>query len=158
MPTAVASATIDAPLSLVWTVMTDLAGYGGWNPFIIGVTAPPGRPPRLGDAIALRVRFAGGRTVTSRELITRYDQPSTEDGAERAVLAYEFRGPLHATGMVRAVRVQTLTQSPGGPTEYRTEEVFRGVLAFAIPLAGVRDGFDRHARALKEYAERLSAR
>jgi hypothetical protein len=154
MPRAEAAIDVAAPLSLVWTVMTDLAAYGRWNPFIVAVDAPAGRPVRVGDAITLHVRFAGGRSVRSREVVTRLDEPSTmEDGTERAVLAYEFRGPLHAAGLVRAVRIQTLTRRPGGPTEYRTEEAFRGLLAFAVPLGSVRDGFERHARALKDHAE-----
>lgn len=155
--TAQATVSIDAPLDLVWSAMLDLGGYGGWNPFILRVDAPPDRPPRVGDEITLHVRFGGGRRVASRERITAIEAPSPVDGGVRARLEYEFYGRLHATGMVRGSRSQLLTQRPGESTVYSTSERFRGLLAFIVPTKAVRHGFRRHAAALKAHAEALAA-
>jgi hypothetical protein len=150
---AEAGVSIDAPAELVWNVMLDLDGYGQWNPFIVRVDAPGGRAPRVGDPITLHVRFRGGRAVASRERITRIETPTT-DGT--ALLEYEFYGRLHRVGLVRGRRLQRLEQGADGSTLYRTEERFRGALAFAVPARAVQDGFQRHARALKQRAESLA--
>jgi hypothetical protein len=39
---------------------------------------------------------------------------------------------------------------------YRTEETFTGPLRFLLPVRAVRDGFRRHATALKTQAELLA--
>ena len=36
-PVAEASVTIEAPIDVVWAVMTDVARYREWNPFIVEV-------------------------------------------------------------------------------------------------------------------------
>ena len=153
---ASASVSIDAPAELVWNVMLDLDGYGQWNPFIVRVDAPGGRAPRVGDPITLHVRFRGGRAVASRERITRIEAPAVDGAVARALLEYEFYGRLHRVGLVRGRRLQRLEQGADGSTLYRTEERFRGALAFAVPARAVQDGFQRHARALKQRAESLA--
>lgn len=154
MRLAEATASIDAPAELIWRVMLDLDSYGSWNPFIIRVDRPNGRAAQVGDAITLHVRFGGGRLVASRERITTISAPAQAGGVVRALLEYEFYGRLHGAGLVRGRRSQVLEQA-GGSTVYRTSEQFRGVLAFAVPLGAVRDGFRRHADALRLHAESL---
>jgi hypothetical protein len=151
---AEADVSIDAPAEVVWKVMLDLGGYPLWNPFIVRVDAPGGREPRVGDVITLHVRFRGGRAVKSRERITRIEAPDTGG----ALLEYEFFGRLHRAGLVRGRRLQRLEPGPGGTTRYRTEERFRGALAFVLSVPAIQDGFRRHARALKERAESLLLR
>jgi hypothetical protein len=148
MPFAQASTVIDAPMDVVWRVMLDLAGYGTWNPFIVRVDAPDGRDARIGDDITLHVRFRGARRlVASHERITRLEPPN--------LLEYQFRGPLHHTGLVRGRRLQTLQPESGSSTRYSIKERFFGVLAIAVPTKLVQDGFERHAQALKLRAEAI---
>jgi hypothetical protein len=148
MPLAHASTVIDAPMELVWRVMLDLAGYGSWNPFIVKVDAPDGREARVGDDITLHVRFRGASSlVASHERITRLEPPH--------LLEYQFRGPLHHTGLVRGRRLQTLEPESATSTRYSTKERFFGLLAIAVPTKLVQDGFERHARALKDRAEAI---
>ena len=67
-----ADIVIDAPADVVWRAMLDLDNYPQWNPFIVRVDRPDGRPPQVGDALTLHVRFherPGG--ARSRERITR---------------------------------------------------------------------------------------
>ena len=81
------------------------------------------------------------------------DPPHEEGGVRRATLAYVYEGLPSKLGLVRGVRYQRLSQSPGGPTHYDTVEEFSGPL---VKLAGpqrVEDGFRRHAEALKRRCE-----
>jgi hypothetical protein len=155
-PTAEATIDIAAPIDLTWQIMLDLGAYGAWNPFIFRVDGAPAAP-RVGAELTLQVRWSDGGTTSSRERITVLDPPRPGDGRRVARLEYQFRGALHALHLVRGSRLQALEQSPGGPTRYRTFEEFRGLLKGSVPLAKVRDGFDRHARALKQRAESLAA-
>jgi hypothetical protein len=149
-----ATVSIDAPLDRVWEVMTDVAAYGEWNPFVYRVECPT--PPRPGDALVLHVRWANGRSSVSPERISMMEPPYQDDGIRRAALAYVYEGLPARVGLVRGVRHQRLSQAVGGATVYETVEEFSGPL---VPLAGpgrVADGFRRHAEALKARCERLS--
>jgi hypothetical protein len=155
MSHASATTEIDAPVELVWAVMLDLDSYGDWNPFIYRVDRAAGltgRPAQIGERFTLRVRFGGGRVVASRERVTAIEAPV--DG--RARLEYQFYGRLHRLGLVRGRRQQYLIEATGRSTVYSTEETFRGPLAFLLPVRAVRDGFRRHAAALKVRAEQLA--
>lgn len=146
-----ASASIDAPLGVVWAVMLDTAAYGEWNPFVERVECPS--PAKVGDPIVLHVRWANRRTTTSPERITILEPPHEENGATTALLAYEFVGWPHKLGLVHSTRYQRVTQRPGGPTEYETHQDLTGpMVRFAGP-ARIIDGFERHAQGLKKRAE-----
>ena len=54
---------ISATPAHVWTVLTDLARYREWNPFIERVECPT--PLTVGDPIVLHVRWTNGRTTRS---------------------------------------------------------------------------------------------
>jgi uncharacterized protein YndB with AHSA1/START domain len=81
-----ATVSIDAPLDRVWEVMTDVAAYDEWNPFVYRVECPT--PPRPGDALVLHVRWANGRSSVSPERISMMEPPYQDDGIRRAALAY----------------------------------------------------------------------
>ena len=147
-PFAEATIDIDAPLARVWAVMLDFPRYGEWNPFI--VRAELTGPPQIGAALRLQVRWHDGTGATSGERITELTPPTR--------LVYRFTGPLHTLGLVRATRVQRLEPLPNDRTRYITREDFNGLLTAALPLAKIRDGFTRHARALKSRAETLDPR
>jgi hypothetical protein len=154
-PVADATIEIAAPIELVWRVMTDLARYGEWNPFVVEIRAVDGAFA-VGRPIALRVRWARGGGARTIEVVTRLDAPTTgPDGTQRSTMEYRYTGWLPLLSLVRGSRQQALEQRPGGPTIYRTSERFTGLLARAVPVAKVQDGFERHARALKERAESL---
>ena len=155
MPTASAEATceIDAPPQLVWEVMLDLPRYGEWNPFV--VEARLAGPLQVGATLQLKVRWHDGGGAGSGERITELVAP---DGARAGRLVYDFTGWLPALGLVRATRVQQLEELAAGRTRYSTHEAFRGLLVAFLPLAKVRDGFARHAQALKHRAESLASR
>jgi hypothetical protein len=146
---------IHAPIGVVWAAMTDVARYPEWNPFIVAV----GGEMRLGAVVTLHVAWAGGGGTTAVERVTRLDPPAQAEsgGAQRAAMEYRFTGWLSRLNLVNGSRLQALEQAPGAPTLYRTTEIFRGLLAAAVPLAKVQKGFELHARALKQRAEALAA-
>jgi hypothetical protein len=150
---AEASATIDAPAEIVWSVMLDLDAYPAWNPFVVQVDGPEGRPAAVGDELVLHVRWASGRGVTTSERITRLEPPAP---GRPGVLEYDFGGPLATFALVRGRRLQQVEATPAGST-YRTSERLHGLLAFAAPIGRVQDGFERHAAALKARAEAVHA-
>ena len=85
-----ASASIDAPLDVVWAVMLDTAAYGEWNPFVYQVECPS--PAKVGDPIKLHVRWSNGKTTSSPERITVIEPPHDVDGVRTALLSYEYEG------------------------------------------------------------------
>jgi hypothetical protein len=140
---------IAAPIEDVWRVMIDLGRYHEWNPFIVRVDASGA--VGNGSRITLHVKWAGGGGASSKELVTRFDAP--RNGA--AALEYVFTGWMATLAMVRATRLQALTQVSAGVTRYHTREQFGGWLAAAIPLGKVQRGFEMHAESLKRRAESL---
>ena len=144
---------ISAPIAAVWPAMLDFSAYKNWNPFVVDVVGPA-RPLQVGDDFLLHVAWADGKRITSGERATRIEPPHAQDGAQRADLGYRFTGWLHALNLIRANRLQSLEQKAGGPTVYTSREVMTGLIAKYAPLALVQEGFERHARALKHYAEK----
>jgi hypothetical protein len=155
-PLAEASVDIAAPIDLVWRVMTDLARYPEWNPFVVDIK-PVAGAFSVGVPIALTVKWGRGGGASTIEVVDRLDAPAKGgDSVQRALMEYRFVGWLPRLALVRGSRQQALEQRPGGPTTYRTSERFTGLLARGVPLAKVQDGFERHAKALKARAESLS--
>lgn len=153
MRRAHASAIIDAPIDQVWEVLTDTAGYPGWNRFVPQVTLLDGALS-VGARIRLWVRLLPAGLLPSDQRIVALQPPREgADGAREARWAYTFESVLVSSGAIRGGRVQTLRQAPGGPVVYETEEPFTGWLAWLIPLRAVQAGFEAQAAGLKAAAE-----
>lgn len=149
-----ASVDIDAPIDRVWAIMIELRRYHEWNPFIIAVRNAPDQM-KIGARFMLQVKWANGGVADSWETVTHLALPTTAGrGPASAVLSYRYSSWLARLGLVRATREQQLSQSAGEPTHYRTQETFSGPLARFLPLSDVEEGFQRHASALKQRAER----
>lgn len=148
---------IDAPLAVVWDVMTDTERYGEWNPFV--ERAETAQPAAVGNPIVLHVVWATGARTRSPERITVLDGPTTDPatGTTTALMSYVYEGLPSKLGLVRGVRHQRLTQRPGGPTTYETVEEFSGPLVRLAGPGRVADGFRRHAEGLKKRAEQEAA-
>lgn len=154
MATAQAGAVIEAPIELVWDVMLDTERYPEWNPFVVRIDRPRARPIQVRDPIVLHVRWLTGGHTTSSERVTVIDPPEDNEG-RRALLEYQYHGFLYGPGLVRGRRKQELTRLDDTATSYSTFEHLKGALAWAAPISKVRDGFERHASALKTRAEAL---
>jgi hypothetical protein len=152
-----ASATIDAPIDVVWGVMLDTEAYGEWNPFVERLESP--QPPVEDSPIVLHVRWASGKTARSPERIVTIEPPREGTGGiATACLSYVYEGLPSKLGLVKGVRHQRLRQSPGGQTSYDTVEEFSGPLVRFAGPDRVAEGFARHAAALKQRAEELARR
>lgn len=142
-PNARAVIDIDAPIERVWQVLSRLSEYPTWNPFVVKVDGAD--TAELGKQLVLHVVWSNGRRMTTGELVTRVEP--------HAALAWRFTGVLPSLNLVRAERVQSLTALTATTTRYESVESFSGLLARFVPLAGVVDGFERMAKALKVRAE-----
>ena len=149
---AKATIEINAPIDIVWSVILDFKNYQQWNPFIYEVKNVPDQL-EIGSRFQLLVRWADGSTADSWETVTHLSAPSMVDEESSALLTYRYSSWLARYGLVRAFREQHLIQRSGQMTIYRTQETFHGILARFLPLSSVQDGFQRHAQALKQYAE-----
>lgn len=155
-----ASIEIDAPIETVWAVMLDLPRYHEWNPFIVDIAGIDDAPPtsQIGARLLLDIRMVNDKALRCWETVTHVEAPAHDDAEQHtALLVYRYASWPAQLGLVQAGRRQSLTQQRNMPTIYLSEETFHGILSPFLPLAGVRDGFQRHAQALKQRAEALVA-
>lgn len=154
-PAAQSRVEIHAPIELVWKVMLDVEAYGEWNPFVVRVDAAPG-VMQVGSPFLLHVRWPKGGGASSSEVVTRLDPPAPQGALSRGAWEYQFTGWMDRLGLVRAIRVQHLEQSAGGPTTWFSREEFRGALTAFLPMKKIQAGFEAHGAALKQRAESLA--
>lgn len=104
---------IDAPADVVWQVLADVHGWGGWNPVYPEAKGSIG----VGDAIALTIALEGMKPTKSSARVIH----------SRRGEALQF-GALAFAGLVRATRYIEIT--PTTPTSCRVVngEVFGRLL------------------------------
>ncbi len=139
---------IDAPVALVWAIMTDFERYPVWNPlnrfFVLDTRAEVGQTvtfgPRWGPYASGTLGKAG---FMQRETLTVWE--------ENCCLAYAT-----IASWVNAERVQYLAPIATDRTRYSTYERTAGILAPLVRLLYRRrivTGFCANGLALKERAE-----
>lgn len=134
---------IAAPAATVWDVVTDLAAYPEWNPFVVGCRSTLA----VGAPIAMRVR-----------LLPWFTQPQTETVLEHVPgqrLAYGLAGGT--LGAVTSRRLHEVAALGVGRTRYRSHFELSGWLAGVVrALLGARlqRGFRAMTDAIQERAER----
>lgn len=79
---------VDAAPARVWAVLTDLASYPDWNPFI---TSSEG-PLAVGERLVNRLEPPGGRTVTFTPTVTELDEGRVLEWLGRLGLPGVFDG------------------------------------------------------------------
>jgi hypothetical protein len=140
------SIDIAAPPERVWEVLTQLAAYPGWNPFIVRAEGTVA----VGERLSLRMQPVGARQVTVR--------PTVLEATPGRRL--RWRGRLGFPGVFDVEHVFTISGRAGGGVRLVQEEQFRGVLA---PLMAhslnqhTLPAFQVMNQALKERAERTPA-
>lgn len=142
------SATVDinAPSDLVWNVLIDFDSYHKWNTFIPKVE---GRF-EVGWEINLHVNLVPKKApLLQRERINLIDHSSKK--------FYWGVVRFHRIFLV-ANRLQEVESLGGNRTRYRTDDRLSGLLnplVFYLYGNAMKIGFEKSARDLKEYCERI---
>ena len=137
-----AEVDIHATPERVWQVLTDLAAYPRWNPFI---TRAEGEV-RQGGRLTLRMQPAGGRAMTFR--------PTVLEATESRRL--RWLGHLLVAGLFDGEHSFTIRPLGDGQVRLVQQEDFRGLL---VPLLArsldrrTLPGFEQMNQALKRRAE-----
>ena len=138
-----ATATIDAPLDCVWSVLVDLEHYHEWNTFV-----PVMRSSfQVGSLLTMQVHMNKRLQVKSVETITAIEP--------LRLLAWKTRSP---GWLLQGERFQTLTAIDANTTQYWTREAFTGLLAPLLKIMlgrALQRGFDAVADGLKARAEAI---
>jgi len=136
------SRDIDAPVQVIWDLLTDASSYRAWNPAVLrieGVMSP-------GSTIEL-VSIASPKR-TFRLVVASMEAPRR--------MVWSDGMPL---GLFRGVRTYQLRPTGAGTTFAMTEEFtgpLSGLIARSIP--DLTDSFDQFADGLKAAAERQAGR
>ncbi len=137
---------IQAAPERVWKVLTDLAAYPQWNPFIVraeGVVSP-------GRQLTLTMQPVGGRAMTLR--------PRLVEVEINRIL--RWRGKLGIPGLMDAEHTFLLQPRAGG-TRLIQQETFRGLLVPFVSRSLDRStlpAFLAMNEALKKRAEQAAER
>ena len=107
---------IDAPPDRVWGVLTDLAAYPAWNPFIVRAEGTV----ETGRRLTRRMQPAGGRAMTLRPRLVEVTVPRR----------LRWRGTLGVPGLMDVEHTFDL-EPRGSGTRLIHQETFRGLL---VPL------------------------
>jgi hypothetical protein len=139
----VASTEIEAPASVVWSLLADFARFGEWNPFIRSATGTP----TVGQQVRVRVQ----PSIKVPRLRLRATVVACEPNHQ-----LRWRGHLLAPWVGDGDHTFTIEPAAHGRVRFIQREVFRGVLPRLVagPLAReTRRGFDAMNEALKRRAE-----
>ncbi len=137
---------VDAPRAHVWKILRDLARYPEWNPFTPRIESTL----RVGDPVILHVVMKPEKKpMRQPEVMTSYVE------GEELGWGTTIGLPI----VMKANRIQRLTEVSPSRCHYRTVDTFSGLLVplvMALHRADVQRGFDETARALKEHAEKTA--
>jgi uncharacterized protein YndB with AHSA1/START domain len=137
------SRTINAPVTVVWSLLTDASSYARWNRAVVSIEGPIAE----GNSIRLVSIADPKRTFTLKVV--------------------EMRAPNHMVwadgmplGLFTGRRTYTIDESAGGGCEFTMVEAFTGPLAGLITKAipDLTESFDIFADGLAAAAEQDAAR
>jgi hypothetical protein len=135
------SIEIDASPERIWSVLTDFASHGEWNPFIRSFEGEP----VVGSRLKVRIAPPGGRAMTFKPTVTVVD-PGRE---------LRWLGRLLVPGLFDGEHRFQLEPLDGGRTRFTQSERFTGVLVglSGKALAKTERGFEEMNEALERRAE-----
>jgi hypothetical protein len=137
---------VAAPPARVWEVITDLARYGEWNPFVVACRSTLA----VGDPIEMSVRLVPWVTQPQREVVFAHE-PGTR-------LCYGLDGGW--LGAIVSRRCHEVAPAGAGRTRYRSSFALSGWMAPVVRgLLGRRlaHGFHAMTAAIRDRAECLGA-
>jgi hypothetical protein len=139
MKTFAARTTIHATQESIWRILTDAAGFPGWNTTVVRVD---GRIA-LGEKVTVHVHGAPGRAFPVKVAV--FDAP------KRMV----WRGGM-PLGLFKGERVYELRSMSAGVVDFVMREEYSGLMAPLITksIPDLQPAFDEFAACLKARAER----
>jgi hypothetical protein len=132
---------IDAPPEKVWAVITDLASFPEWNPFIVRAAGEL----RVGEKLTVTLQVPEMRPVTFKPRLL-----DVETGR-----LIRWKGVTYVPGLFDGRHALSVEPLDGGRSRFRTHEDVTGVL---LPFLGsvmrrTQNGFELLAAAVKQRAE-----
>jgi hypothetical protein len=132
---------IDAPVEVVWGILSDTAAYAEWNPFLVRVDGEP----QAGARISVRFSPPGGRAMTMKPRVLVVDPPRE----------LRWKGSLGVPGIFDGEHIFQLEALDATRTRVVQREEFGG---FLVPLTGkllrrTEAGFQAMNEALRARAE-----
>jgi len=139
--------SIEAPVDCVWSVVSDLASYPEWNPFVVSCASTLA----VGDPISMRVRLFGRFAQPQREWILAHEHGR--------LLCYGL--PPSRLGALVSRRSHEVIAAGASRTRYVSHFELSGWLAPLVELLlgpRLRAGFSSMSAALQARAELLARR
>ncbi len=141
------SVEIGARPEVVWNVITDLARYPDWNPFVVACDSTL----EVGEPIAMRIRVIASFVQSQTETVFEH-----EPGRRLSYGVSE--GPLRA---IRSRRSHLVVPAGAGGAHYESHFELSGWLAPLVRVlvgAQLERGFKAMTEAIAERAEQLGDR
>jgi hypothetical protein len=135
---------IDAPPERVWEVVTDVAAYPEWNPFISRISGEL----REGARLEVRIEPPGGRTTTFKPTV-RTVEPNRE---------LRWLGRLLVPGIFDGEHSLRIEPLEGGRSRFIQSERFSGILVGLVKgtLKKTAAGFEQMNAELKARVEQAA--
>ncbi len=136
---------INAPIDVVWAVLTDVDRYGEWNPFTPEVRTDF----KIGSPVDMQVTM-GRRMLDITEYVCAFEEP-------RLIAWQKAFGPRW---WLHALREQHLKPLSETSCSYYNSDRLTGVMAPVVAVSSggyMRRGFESVATGLKTQAEEIYA-
>ncbi len=135
---------IQATSGRVWEVLSDLAAYPEWNPFIPRIDGEI----RPGGRLEVRIQPPGAKGMTFRPTVLKAE-PNRE---------LRWRGRLWLPGLFDGEHAFTIEPNAAGRVRFIQSETFTGLLVpfFSGTLEATRRGFEDMNQALKRRVEQAA--
>ena len=133
---------INASLERVWDLLTDLASYSTWNPFIVKAKGTI----KLDQQLMCQPHMPGGRKYTFKPTVTRCEIHRE----------FAWTGKVMHSSLASGEHIFKIVQSEENQVKLIHDEIFTGVLApLYVPLIreATTRGFIMMNQALKDIAE-----
>ena len=136
---------INAPIDVVWAVLTDVDRYGEWNPFTPEIRTDF----KIGSSVDMQVTM-GRRMLDITEYVCAFEEP-------RLIAWQKAFGPRW---WLHALREQHLEPLSEASCSYYNSDRLTGLLAPVVAVSSggyMRRGFESVATGLKTQAEAIYA-
>jgi len=136
---------IEASAERVWKVLTNIAAFPQWNPFIRRASGEI----RTGERLEVHMQPSGAKAMTFRPKVLKVE-PNRE---------LRWRGQLWVRGLFDGEHIFTIENIAPARVRFVQREQFSGVLVPLLARSLDRDtkrGFDEMNQALKSQAEKTS--